>query len=409
MSPLPFLILVYFAAFAVLAWRKPRLAALLVLFTLPAYVLRFRLFGVPTTFLEGMILVLFFVTVFRAVVERRVLRISRFWPLALAFLFIGILGVVVSPVTLAALGLYKAYIIDPILFYFVLVNTFEKEDLPLMWNVLGWSALVLTAVTVAQYVSGWGIPEVWRMWPDRRATGVFPFPNAVGLYLAPVVALHIGRLILTPHQALTRQGRAFAAAVVGFGVLAMLAARTEGAVAAVVVTAVCAGWFTRRRGWYVGAFVVLAVVALAVPMTRDILLFRDVSGDVRLALWQGTGNLLAARPWRGAGLSGFPTVYAEYKLDKHVELLQYPHNIFLDFWVELGILGLAWLLATLLIYWRSLLGWYRARQDPEAIILAAVMVAIVVYGIVDVPYFKNDLSVMFWMWLGSVAILLRKS
>ena len=144
-------------------------------------------------------------------------------------------------------------------------------------------------------------------------------------------------------------------------------------------------------------------------MTRDILLFRDVSGDVRLALWQGTGNLLAARPWRGAGLSGFPTVYAEYKLDKHVELLQYPHNIFLDFWVELGILGLAWLLATLLIYWRSLLGWYRARQDPEAIILAAVMVAIVVYGIVDVPYFKNDLSVMFWMWLGSAAILLRKS
>jgi hypothetical protein len=34
----------------------------------------------------------------------------------------------------------------------------------------------------------------------------------------------------------------------------------------------------------------------------------------------------------------------------------------------------------------------------------AAMVAIIIYGLVDVPYFKNDLSVLFWTILGLAEI-----
>ena len=48
-------------------------------------------------------------------------------------------------------------------------------------------------------------------------------------------------------------------------------------------------------------------------------------------------SICADRPIFGAGLANFPNVYPDYKLDRHVEFLLYPHNILLDFWVELGL------------------------------------------------------------------------
>ena len=38
-------------------------------------------------------------------------------------------------------------------------------------------------------------------------------------------------------------------------------------------------------------------------------------------------------------------------------------------------------------------------------LLMATMVALLVHGLVDVPYFKNDLSVLFWLIVGSLIIL----
>ena len=76
--------------------------------------------------------------------------------------------------------------------------------------------------------------------------------------------------------------------------------------------------------------------------------------DVALAMEPKENNLLMHRPWTGAGLASFPQVYEQYKLDKHTELLLYAHNIFLDFWAQLGILGLIWLILILAKFFISL-------------------------------------------------------
>ena len=77
----------------------------------------------------------------------------------------------------------------------------------------------------------------------------------------------------------------------------------------------------------------------------------------------------------------------------------------LNFWVETGVLGviaMAWLL---FIGFRwSWHGW-RAGQDLwRAISLGALLalVAVVVHGLVDVPYFKNDLSLEFWIVIAMI-------
>jgi O-antigen ligase len=81
----------------------------------------------------------------------------------------------------------------------------------------------------------------------------------------------------------------------------------------------------------------------------------------------------------------------------------YPHNIVLNFWVETGLLGLlsmAWIIGTALAVGWS--GWHRAAAGwrPYELGVLLAMVAVVSHGMVDVPYFKNDLSLEFWALIG---------
>jgi len=82
----------------------------------------------------------------------------------------------------------------------------------------------------------------------------------------------------------------------------------------------------------------------------------------------------------------------------------FPHNIVLNFWSELGLLGLlafGWIVvATALAAWR---GWRRGAPEwrPLQLGVMLALLAVVVHGLVDVPYFKNDLALEFW---GLVAV-----
>lgn len=395
----------------VVAVHNRALAVAAVLFLLPTYVLRFSVSGIPFTVLEALILVLFctFVVQERKRLWNMICRPRLFtgsWLFWLAVLFIvaGILGVVVSPSQTAALGLLKAYIVEPLLFVLVLIHTIRtpKEVRQVVW-ALGLSATFIALIAVFQFVTGVGIPEPWQQFPDRRATAVYGFPNAVGLYIAPILTLFIG---LLAHKKFGSRQRTVAALVMIVAMAASLvAARVDGAIIAVVAGSVVALFFTEWRRRTVIALVVALALAFILPATRELLLFQDVSGDVRLALWKGTWNLLQEQPLFGTGLAGFPLVYDIYRLPSHVELLQYPHNVLLNMWVELGMLGVLWLIAVLVYGVRAAVN--VGRRHAVGYVLLAVLVSFVVYGLVDVPYFKNDLSVLFWTWLGLLAVLQR--
>jgi O-antigen ligase len=94
-----------------------------------------------------------------------------------------------------------------------------------------------------------------------------------------------------------------------------------------------------------------------------------------------------------------------------VEIYLYPHNIFLNFGSELGIAGallFTWIIIKYLFI--SLKSGRELTQTKNtdkylAFGLAAAMIAILIHGLVDVPYFKNDLSVMFWIIIALGAAL----
>jgi O-antigen ligase len=120
----------------------------------------------------------------------------------------------------------------------------------------------------------------------------------------------------------------------------------------------------------------------------------------RLCLWEGARNLLFDRPMSGAGLSGFKELYSQKYFTCDAEPLEYPHNWVLNFWTETGILGLAAFLLLLLTYFRNI-GRCLANDKVRWLALgfSAAMIYWLVHGLVDVPYFKNDLALEFWVIL----------
>ena len=175
-----------------------------------------------------------------------------------------------------------------------------------------------------------------------------------------------------------------------------------------VVTVVLAGVHGRRL-LLVPAVLVFGALLTQVPAISSRLAHEFSPSDPnntvlsRLALWKVTLSMLGDHPLFGAGLFGFARTIDRYRGGVYDEKLIYPHNIVLNFWSETGLLGLLAFVALLVQGLRTT--WTAWRSGPPAwrglqlgVLLA--LVAILVHGLVDVPYFKNDLSLEFWTLLG---------
>jgi len=78
--------------------------------------------------------------------------------------------------------------------------------------------------------------------------------------------------------------------------------------------------------------------------------------------------------------------------------LLYPHNIFLNFWLEIGLLGLMAFIWTIVSFFRK--GFNTLWTNHNSLIQIGIMSAmtcLIIHGLIDVPYFKNDLAVLFWI------------
>ena len=101
--------------------------------------------------------------------------------------------------------------------------------------------------------------------------------------------------------------------------------------------------------------------------------------------------MLKDRPLQGAGLGGYPTIFEPYHDAKLYEIFQYPHNVILNFWVEMGLFGVIAFLWLALVTGK--LAWQR-RNDPFVLAAFAALLTMAIHGLVDVPFFKNDLAVL---------------
>jgi O-antigen ligase len=367
----------------------------------PAYVVRWHFAFYPTTVLEnaiGVSVVLFVVEYLRTR-ERLIWRTPLLWPTAL-FLVAGAISAVTAPHLSAALGLYRAYLIEPIAFAVVLVNVLRQIDRAfVVAGGLGIGAAVAGLANSAVVLGGL-LRHTYNV-AETPPVVIYSTANAVALYVVPLVGLALGLVV---HS--TRPFERWSAGVFAVAAAAITALSFSRGGYIALAAVVFGAALSHRRRWVLlgAAAVVLAAFAAVPPIFRRIdIELHNVYGNTvqsRIDLWTAAIKLLQHRPLFGAGLSGFQERAAPYYTHIHTQAnFIDPHNIVLNFWVETGLLGLiafAWIMLTAFrLCWR---GWRGENADwrPYQLGVLLALVAVVVHGMVDVPYFKNDLSLEFW-------------
>jgi len=449
--------IIFALLFLALALWRLDWALLSLIAALPAYLLRFSVAGLPLTWLEVMILISFAVWFFRDALpnlsgwikNRSVRQNYPFsWEMVL-LLVISFISAGVAGFHADALGIWKAYFFEPLLVFILIFNVCKtKKDL---WKII-W-ALLISAAAVAlfalfQKITGLYIDNpTWVPAATRRVVSFFGYPNAVGLYLAPLIMVFFGWFCaLCQKSPKDKMGQKIAlASVIVISLLAIYFAQSYGALVAVAAGAIVFGLLAGKKSRLATIIlIILAALTLFFAGSRDAALIdklslQSLSGKIREQQWKETLDMLSGtRLLTGAGLDNYQTAVAPYhqagiffnrdkianfdavtwasstlraKYWQPTEIYLYPHDIFLNFWSELGLAGLLlflWLIGKYL--WTCLrlsvaLG--RARNPEQYLVLGllAAMVAIFIQGLVDVPYFKNDLSVMFWILLALVGAL----
>jgi len=189
--------------------------------------------------------------------------------------------------------------------------------------------------------------------------------------------------------------------------LAIIFAKSEAAFVAVIATLFLASLFAKKIRRITIPLTIIATLAIAlipsvrVPMMQKLTL-QDYSGQVRIAQWHDTIEMFKDKPFFGVGLSGYPIAIKAYHSTPQNEIFQYPHNIFLNVWVELGLLGLAVLGYAGALVIKTF--WQTWKKEPIVFLATGVLLEMAIHGLVDVPYLKNDLSVLVWFFFAIIFV-----
>ena len=231
-----------------------------------------------------------------------------------------------------------------------------------MWRVVdGWAlgGLGVALVGLVQYALGRNVVVAEGGLP--RLQSVYFSPNNVGLYLGRIwpllVAVALCRLP-EPRRAL------YALALVPV-TLALVLSFSRGALLLGLPAALLVmGWRAGGRvRWAAVALVVIGALALIplLRLPRFAAMFDLEQGSTffRLELWRSSLTMIRQHPWFGVGPGNFPAAYrTRYILPGAWQEpnLEHPHNVYLDHWTRLGVLGLLAGVALQVTFWRAYAG-----------------------------------------------------
>jgi O-antigen ligase len=379
----------------------------------------------------------------------------------LLFLASAILGVVVAKEKIimmdghtifygrkVALGIFKAWIVAPVLMFVlfrVVVNNGTRV-LKLL-NYFTVSALILALWGLAQVVTKSYVT------PDARASGPFESANYLALYIAPALFYVLFRVkeavlpvnyldkyslwrISLRRRTMPLEKPENLLFFLAFLVLLLVLFFTKSYAALMAFFLSALFYFGLEYFEYykkkqikkfplkmvvMGLVVFLGVLAAvflidAAKLQAVFQFGMRNSSSVRwqvytIALWLLWENWLT-----GIGLGQFPALYQT----QAVRILGYapyewnmlhPHNLYLTMWLYLGLPGLVaflWIIyLTVAKSWQHIwqFAFCKVNETPKIRVLGLVLLLIILaHGCLDTPYFKNDLSLIFWMVVSVASI-----
>ncbi len=444
------LLIIFFLCFTFITVTNIKRGIFFLFLLLPTYLIDFNIGPLPTNMLEVMlgIIVIIWMSKQRIQIIKWCKQIysNNFFLTASVFLFIlaATTSIFNGINPIEALGEWKSFYIEPIFLTAVLTTTLKsKGQLKNVLSAILISGLATSVLAVYQHFTGAWVPySFWENNNAFRVTAWYGFPNAVGHFLAPTViiavyliydyfknssvklSIKIKKLFLdcfpylkkktTTFQKLKPKGVTILAILTApMAVLGIIFAKSMGAVVGVVGGLAILILFSRFRWWAIGAGVVCLMTVFSLPPNNVIkqeLLLKNRTGQLRIDMWKQTYSFLTDNPISGAGISAYKEKIVPYRKKPNIETFHHPHNLWLTMWVNLGLLG--FIAFNWILIWFYKQAFFETKYDKIklkqelALFSTSLFTTFLVMGLVDSPYIKNDLALLFWF---PIAIMLIKN
>ncbi len=396
-------------------------------FAFPLYLIRFQVAGIPFSLLEVFAYLLFALWMTEILLGKE--RFSAppldfaqgrawlrdYWLAALLLLAGVSVGALLAPDSLAlpsgellnpqraAWGVWKGWVLAPLLYFAVLTQTLRtpaQADRLLRLFVFSGALVGLAAYAFGLFGEGFAY--------DFRLKGFYDSPNHLSLSLGPP-------LLLGVYFAFRRSSRSawnlLNAAALAIMAHALALTQSYGAILGVFgalglyVLALGFRHAKFRKPALLALLGLAAFFALALASQWDSPKFRQAldlegqsSSSVRVEIYQVALSLAQESPFSGIGPGLFQARYQSSAPDilSHAPMewaVPHPHNLYLAFWLNAGILGLLGFLVLLVLA--------HARFTYPLIALWGILI----HGLFDTPFWKGDLAMAFWLVLAAIFVL----
>jgi len=339
-----------------------------------------------------------------------------------------------------SLGIFKGWFIDPLLFFVVFINVIKKEK-HLILSLKSWlvSGVAVSLISIFYLLNN-------DLTFDGRLKAFFLSPNHLAMYISPVLLIALVLLLsdkklnikywILNIKKLTNYELTNLSAIFNIQYLIFL------------IIILIPLYFTYSYGAFLG--IIIAIIYLFISKIKSAKILRNPISNIqypifliiisfslifissnkfdqvissnerssfhsRLMIWNASVEIIKDNPLLGIGPGTFQDVYLSYSERFGEQYLEWavpqPHNIFLAFYLQTGLVGFVGFILVLFWFFGNSNNLKNKSNIQYLIfnILTCLMIYILIHGLVDTTYWKNDLSLMFWMAIGMMAVLRRMS
>ena len=392
----------------------------LTIILLPVYLIKFTVLGISTNVLEILISIIFIGWIVRRDASRYVSIImkKKKYIVSISLIFLGmIMSLIINKNYAVGSGIIKGWFLFPLVFVFSISQIIKKDKILNIFRALYVSAFLISILALGYLLLG----EVTF---DGRLEGFFNSPNYLAMYLAPALIM-LTQSAKHKAQSYSLELKIFVLTS-GLVILAVFYftfsyAAWLAVISSLVITEIIRkGRFSRRTFLIIFILFIFSIFQSRSVKFNDLVGYNSRSSLAsRVMIWQSAGKILRDNWLWGIGPGNFQEKYLEYQkyYPPYLEwAVPHPHNLYLTFWLYSGIIGFSGFIALLVVWFREIYPHAKnpkgylfdkeeghfgveAKKDDNAVkfIILGIMLYILIHGIVDTTYFKNDLAVIFWL------------
>ena len=283
------------------------------------------------------------------------------------------------------------------------VDTEEKLDF-VLWVLISMGALI-ALYAVYQYIVG---VEMDAAWVDAesfdittRAYATFTNPNVLGEYLILVGSLAAGMMWKMRNWV----GKLYYAACFGVICLGLVATGSRGAMLGLMFSAGLFVLLSEKRLIPLG-IVLLLLMPFILPASlwarlASSVTMSDSSSLYRMSIYSASLDIIGHYWQTGIGIGAFNQIYPLFSLE--AANAYHSHNLFLQEFIELGIVGFSILVLLFLFFFQKLYSSMRVVPKRFRFLLGAVFGGfggLLLQGITDHLWFDYKIVLFFWCFIG---------